>query len=53
MLWLVSSATRFLIQDRDSVYGAVFNWRVRNLGISQPPVVCVPPNSHWPRQFRG
>jgi transposase InsO family protein len=26
---------RFLIHDRDSVYGAVFDRRVRNLGISQ------------------
>jgi hypothetical protein len=26
---------RFLIHDRDSIYGAVFDRRVRNLGISQ------------------
>jgi putative transposase len=35
MLWLGSSATTLPLNDRDSIYGAVFDRRVRNLGISQ------------------
>jgi hypothetical protein len=39
---------RFLIHDRDSIYGAVFNRRVRSLGISQ---VRTP--FKWPRGQRN
>ena len=41
-------APRFLIRDRDGIYGDVFQQRVMNLGVEQ--VIC-PPRSPWQNPY--
>ena len=41
-------AKRFLIRDRDSIYGQVFRSRIRTLGISE---VVTAPRSPWQNAF--
>ena len=42
------SAPRFLLRDRDSVYGAEFRERVKNMGIAE---VLTAPRSPWQNPF--
>ncbi|MCH8163382.1 MAG: transposase [Proteobacteria bacterium] len=43
-----NTAPRFLIRDRDGIYGHVFQQRVRNMGIEE--VVCAP-RSPWQNPY--
>ena len=42
------TAPRFLIRDRDGIYGSVFQQRVRNMGIEEVPIA---PRSPWQNPY--
>jgi transposase InsO family protein len=41
-------APRYLLRDRDPIYGNVFRQRVRNMGIEE---VLIAPRSPWPNPY--
>ena len=42
------TAPRFLLRDRDGIYGSVFQQRVRNMGIEEVPIA---PRSPWQNPY--